>query len=114
MKLTTHLHVLLRLRISGAIPLFPLYALVAWTGTTSFLKYLININVVCVVVNGDTRTASNLLASILGSVTELALVEDNGSGQRAIVGGKKQIVRHIKWSSDLWNAHTHCVLLKIL
>jgi hypothetical protein len=26
--------------MSGAIPLFPLYALTAWTGTTLFLSYV--------------------------------------------------------------------------
>ena len=33
-KLTTHLHLVLRLRISGAIPLLPLHAFSAWTGKT--------------------------------------------------------------------------------
>jgi hypothetical protein len=32
-KLTTHLHLVPRLRISGAIPLPPLYALMPCTGT---------------------------------------------------------------------------------
>jgi hypothetical protein len=32
--LTTHLHQVPRLRMSGAIPLLPLYALMAWTGMT--------------------------------------------------------------------------------
>ena len=32
LKLTTHLHLVPRLRMSGAIPLLPLYAFVAWTG----------------------------------------------------------------------------------
>jgi len=31
-KLTTNPHLVLRLRMSGAIPLLPLYALMAWTG----------------------------------------------------------------------------------
>jgi hypothetical protein len=35
-NLTTGLHLVLRLRMSGAMPLLPLYALMAWTGE-SFL-----------------------------------------------------------------------------
>jgi len=34
MKLNTHLHPVLRLRMSGAIPLLCLYAVMAWTGKT--------------------------------------------------------------------------------
>jgi hypothetical protein len=34
-KLTTHLLLLPKLRMRGAVPLLPLYALMAWTGTTS-------------------------------------------------------------------------------
>jgi hypothetical protein len=34
MRLTTHLDVVLRLRVSGAIPLLPIYAFVACLGTT--------------------------------------------------------------------------------
>ena len=33
-KLITHHHLALRLRMSGAIPFFPLYALMAWTEET--------------------------------------------------------------------------------
>jgi len=33
MKLTTHLHLVLRLRMSGAAPLLPVYTFMAWTGT---------------------------------------------------------------------------------
>jgi len=33
-KLTTYLHLMLRLRMSGAIPLLPLCVFKAWTGTT--------------------------------------------------------------------------------
>jgi hypothetical protein len=36
-ELTTHLHLMPRLRMSGAIPLFHLYALMEWTGKTNFL-----------------------------------------------------------------------------
>ena len=36
-KLTTHLPLMLRLTMSGAIHLFPLYAFMAWTGTTLYL-----------------------------------------------------------------------------
>jgi hypothetical protein len=32
MKLSTHLYLVLRLRISGVIPIFLLYAFMAWTG----------------------------------------------------------------------------------
>jgi hypothetical protein len=35
-KLTTHFHLALRLRMSGAIPLLPLSAFMAWTGTASY------------------------------------------------------------------------------
>jgi hypothetical protein len=34
MKLTTHLYLVLRLRMSGAVPLFPLYVLMVQAGTT--------------------------------------------------------------------------------
>ena len=34
-KLTADLHIVLRLRMSGAISLFSLYAVAAWTGTTT-------------------------------------------------------------------------------
>jgi hypothetical protein len=33
-RLATHMHQALRLRMSGAVPLLPLYALMVWTGTT--------------------------------------------------------------------------------
>jgi hypothetical protein len=33
-KLTTHLHLVPRLRIGGAVPVFPLYAFITWTRTT--------------------------------------------------------------------------------
>jgi hypothetical protein len=32
-KLKTDFHVVLRLRMSGAVPLLPIYALMAWTET---------------------------------------------------------------------------------
>jgi len=34
MKLITHLHLWPRLRMSGAVPLLPLYPSMAWTGET--------------------------------------------------------------------------------
>jgi hypothetical protein len=34
-KLTTDLRLVPRLRINGAVPLFPLYAFMLWTGTTA-------------------------------------------------------------------------------
>jgi hypothetical protein len=34
MKLTTCLHLVLRLRMHGAVPLLPMYAFMAWTGTS--------------------------------------------------------------------------------
>jgi hypothetical protein len=33
-KLTTHLHLMAKFKMSGAIPLLPLYVVMAWTGTT--------------------------------------------------------------------------------
>jgi len=39
MKLTTHLHLLLKLRMSGSIPLLPLYAF--WCGQDSFYIFYI-------------------------------------------------------------------------
>jgi hypothetical protein len=36
-----HLRLVLRLRMSRAIPLFPLYAVVAWTGTTAPFERLV-------------------------------------------------------------------------
>jgi len=40
-KYTTDIHLVLRLRINGAIPLLLLYALMAWTGETLLLLPLI-------------------------------------------------------------------------
>ena len=41
MKFTTHLNLVPRLRMSGAIPLLVLYTFMAWTGTTlPLLLYL--------------------------------------------------------------------------
>jgi len=40
-KLTTHLRLALRLRMSGAIPHLPLYGFMAWTGTTYRLPQVI-------------------------------------------------------------------------
>jgi hypothetical protein len=40
MKLTTCVHLVLRLRMHGAVPLLPMYAFIAWTGT-SLLQTLI-------------------------------------------------------------------------
>jgi hypothetical protein len=37
-----HRHVVLQLRMSGAIPLLPLYALMMWPGTTLLLYGLFN------------------------------------------------------------------------
>jgi len=34
MTLTTHFHLVPTLRMSGTIPLLPLYAFMVWTGTT--------------------------------------------------------------------------------
>jgi hypothetical protein len=34
MKLNTYIHLVPRLRMSGAVPLLPLFALMAWIGTT--------------------------------------------------------------------------------
>lgn len=42
MKLTTHLHLVPRLRISGATLLLPLYAFLAWTGKTLFIYLFIS------------------------------------------------------------------------
>ena len=38
-KLVTHLHLAPRVRMSGAILLFPLYDFMTWTGTTSIIPY---------------------------------------------------------------------------
>jgi hypothetical protein len=40
-NLATYLHLVLRLRISGAIRLLPLYAFMAWTGTIHLCVYLL-------------------------------------------------------------------------
>jgi hypothetical protein len=40
-KLTTHLHLVPRLRISGAMPLLPLYTFMAWTETLPLLYYFV-------------------------------------------------------------------------
>jgi len=42
MKLTTHLHLVPRLSMSGAVPLLPIYAFIAWTG--KILTFCINFN----------------------------------------------------------------------
>jgi hypothetical protein len=38
MKLTNHLHLVPRLGMSGAVPILPLYAVMAWPGTTVSLQ----------------------------------------------------------------------------
>ena len=44
MKLTTHLHLLPRLRMSGGVPLLPLYPSMAWTGKTlPFITFVWNL-----------------------------------------------------------------------
>ena len=40
MKLNTHLHLVLRLRTSGAIPPFPLHTFTTWTGKPDLQFYL--------------------------------------------------------------------------
>jgi len=46
MKLTTHLHLLPRLRMTGAVPLLPLYPSMAWTGKTlSFITLCLKFNI---------------------------------------------------------------------
>jgi hypothetical protein len=105
MKLTTHIPVLVRLRMSGATPVSPIRPRSVVRDNLTF-KFSININVVSAVVNGGRCNTSSLLASRLSSVTERACIEDSGSEQREILGGKKEILRNIKWSSDLWTART--------
>jgi len=39
MKLTVHLHLVVRLRISGAVPLLPLKVFMAWTGKLYLYLY---------------------------------------------------------------------------
>jgi hypothetical protein len=39
-KIATHLHLLLRLRMSGAIPPLSLRAFIAWTGTAVDISYI--------------------------------------------------------------------------
>ena len=41
-KLTAHLHLVPRLKMSGAVPLLLIYAFIAWTGKT--LPFCINLN----------------------------------------------------------------------
>jgi hypothetical protein len=41
-KLTAHLHLLPRLRMSGSVPLLPIYAFIDWTGKT--LPFCINLD----------------------------------------------------------------------
>jgi hypothetical protein len=43
MKLTTHLNLVLRLRMVGAIPLLPLYAFMSWTETLLPLRYCLRL-----------------------------------------------------------------------
>lgn len=38
-KLTTHIHLVLRLRMSVVMPLLPLYTFIVWTGTTSDMPF---------------------------------------------------------------------------
>ena len=39
MKVNTHLHLTPRLRMSGVVPLRPLYAFMAWIGTNLLLPF---------------------------------------------------------------------------
>jgi len=42
--IATHLLLVSRLRMSGAIPLLPIYAFIVWTGTALFYSYSILIH----------------------------------------------------------------------
>ena len=44
---TTHLHLALRLRISGAKPLLPLYVFMAWTGISSDCLHIFRVGIPC-------------------------------------------------------------------
>jgi hypothetical protein len=50
MKLTAHLHLVPRLRMSGAIPVLPLYAFMVWTGKTLPSLYVFLLHVIWLTV----------------------------------------------------------------
>jgi hypothetical protein len=50
-QITTHLHLLLRLRMSGALPSLSLRAFIAWTGKTVDIRYIrLRLNIVSLYV----------------------------------------------------------------
>ena len=46
MKLTTHLNLVLGLKMSGAIPLLPWYPFMAWTGTALLCEGISNMKII--------------------------------------------------------------------
>ena len=57
--LTTQIHLASRLRMSGAVPIFPLYAFMAWTGTTLPFTFL---------QHSSTRLDDTVLSPVLRAV----------------------------------------------
>jgi hypothetical protein len=54
-KLTTHLHLVPRLRMIGAMPLLPLYAFMVWTETTLPLTDIIKVGKACGMYGGEEK-----------------------------------------------------------
>ena len=61
MKLTAHVHLLLRLRMSGAVHLLPLYAFIAYIRTRSHVQNSVpaNCTEVCDICVSDSNTAED-------------------------------------------------------
>jgi hypothetical protein len=87
MELTTHLHVVQRLRMAEALPLIYLHAPMFWTGKiipSSFLlqSYNLSVAIICVFFDWDIIScldASNCLLSInrhFGGISSLSCAEE--------------------------------------
>jgi hypothetical protein len=75
MNLTTHIHLVLRLRMSGVIPLLPLYAFMVWTGTNVHISLCV---VVCV-----QRLVSRIMS--VGRIFSVSLAVKKASFKHGIL-----------------------------
>lgn len=61
MKLTTHVHQVPMLRMSGSIPQLPLYAFMTWTGETLHSRFRISEDVVGEMLKKEILTTTKQL-----------------------------------------------------
>jgi hypothetical protein len=86
-KFTTHLHLVLKLQMSGATPLLPLHAFPAWTMTTTFPFLFL-----CLLAYLNSEPTSNLIRShmLLAGHAILSIKIHN----------RNKVCPHCQWSID--------------